>query len=163
MTTDVRLRNLTREDAESLFKATNNDWTIHHELLGFYCYTIDDAYGIIEKCIADPKSAPYVIYSEENNFIGMIIVVTEPFSDTPSIDVNSNEIEISSFISKLYRGNGFGLQALQETFKLYPGYRVWFRIDSNNTVSIRVMKKIGARFLKREFEENYYYYDSPSK
>jgi RimJ/RimL family protein N-acetyltransferase len=143
MTTAITLRDLTINDAENLFNATNNDWTIHHELLGWYCDTIDKSREIIQKHLSNQQISPYVICDTKNDFIGMIIVFKK----------EQKEIEISSFISKQYRGKGYGTQALMQIFTNYQGYKIWFQIDRNNSSSMAVMRKIQAI----KYDEYMYY------
>ena len=146
--TKIKLRSLSIDDANKLYEITHNDWTLHHNWQGAFCETIEDAETIINDFLNNETQTPFVIYTDQIDFLGLMLVVNK----------SEKTIELSSFISKDYRGHGFGVMALHETFKKYPGYNVQFEVPWDHHYSQRVMKKIGAFCYKEDYEIQTSYY-----
>lgn len=142
----MRLRPLTKEDSNAVYRTTHGDWTIHHALTGYFCETLENAEQLVATLLADSKKESFAIIGENNEFVGVMTLYYH----------TQTTIEISSYISKEHRGRGYGYLALRQIFLKYPGYRFLFDVAPENARSLRVMQKIGASRLNDE----YYFVDT---
>jgi RimJ/RimL family protein N-acetyltransferase len=62
--------------------------------------------------------------------------------------------EIGIFISKAYRGRGYGKQAVRLLMKMHPAERLLANIAPGNAESIAMFEKLGFKLCQHTFEFN---------
>lgn len=146
------LRSLTINDAEAFFKASN-DLSVHHYMLGCYCDSIQKAEEYITKMLSYSDVKIFAITTQEIHFIG-VLIITEQKTLTDKHGINC--YEVSYFIDKKLRGNGFATRAVAEILNKYKSSRIYFSIEESNIASLSVIEK----FNPIQEQEEFYYIDT---
>lgn len=137
----ILLRKFKKEDAEEYFKISN-ETGVHKYLPYASPQDLAESKELMEN---------YITYDFINDFYFVIeeISTHRMIGSLTSYRTTSIALNVSSFIGKDFRKNGFGLEALNlfiDYLSKNTNYKsLVFTIHDGNEASLKVMQKIGAK------------------
>lgn len=144
----IFLRNLSLKDSKDFFNAAYEK-NVFRFIPGFYCNSIETAKDTIQVLLSNPNVTAYVIASEENSFIGVIVV------EKKEIKKEKESFEIFYFVNKKFRKKGYATEAIQQILQIYKPCRIYLNIASWNKASIAITKKFKNQIQYNKFDNLY--------
>ncbi|MBR3152550.1 MAG: GNAT family N-acetyltransferase [Clostridia bacterium] len=149
-TTRLYLRELTPNDSKAYYSiSSKSDDVLYKYAVFFSTKSEKNAKEFIFEYYNSSTSLLYGVFLSDDTLVGAILL-NQNFYNRNYI----NSIEVSYFIGKSYRNNGYITEALQEIIKYYSGKKLFleslkFSVKKGNISSIRVLEKIGCEFYKK--------------
>ncbi len=141
----ISIRKWQTSDIDTYFKLCH-ETEVRKYFNTLYCKNIKEVKALF-KCRKKKGFFNFLIEDGENT-VGVIVGNPKRYS-----------LEISYFIGKEFRRNGYcvkAITALQEELKNSKYKAMHFKVSKYNLGSLAVMKKIGATYLKKDKDWIYY-------